>query len=174
MIHKEDFTPEEWSVLRDTPQIVGLAMMTAGGSGLFGTMKEAITAGTTIFTSARDSSTPVIKELGSQEEMKAFQESFKSELKEAEVGKSREWLRNRALESTGKAVSILEAKASTEEVAAYKAWVQSVAATVASAAKEGGFLGIGGERVSPEERTLMSELNASLGLPGTSASSGAA
>ena len=48
--------------------------------------------------------------------------------------------------------SLLKSKATEEEVKGYVDWSISLAEKVASAAKEGGFLGIGGERVSEEER----------------------
>ena len=63
----------------------------------------------------------------------------------------------------GKLADLLAKKASTEEAAEYKAWAMSVAENVAKAAKEGGFLGFGGEQVSAGEKTLFAELASTLG-----------
>jgi hypothetical protein len=63
------------------------------------------------------------------------------------------------------AMRILEAKATQEEVDAYKTFVMTVAQTVARAHKEGGFLGIGGKEVSDAENQALDEISASLGSP---------
>jgi hypothetical protein len=42
----------------------------------------------------------------------------------------------------------------------------NLANRVTSAAKEGGFMGFGGERISEGERVLLGELSQALGLPG--------
>ena len=48
MATKTDFSSTEWDVLRNTPHLVVLAMATAGGSGLFGSIAEAIAPSGTI------------------------------------------------------------------------------------------------------------------------------
>jgi hypothetical protein len=55
------------------------------------------------------------------------------------------------------------AKATPEETAEYKQFVLSVAQRVAEAGKEGGFLGIGGTRVSAAETRAIQEIGAALG-----------
>ena len=57
-----------------------------------------------------------------------------------------------AVDKCRSVASLLKSKATEEEVKGYVDWSISLAEKVASAAKEGGFLGIGGERVSEEER----------------------
>jgi len=42
MATKADFSASEWQVLRDAPHWVVIAVAAAGGSGLFGSLKEAI------------------------------------------------------------------------------------------------------------------------------------
>ncbi|RUA06615.1 MAG: hypothetical protein DSY82_09385, partial [Flavobacteriia bacterium] len=54
--------------------------------------------------------------------------------------------------------SILEKKESPEVVADYKNWILEIAEKVANAAKEGGFLGFGGERFSEKEQILFEKL----------------
>ena len=61
------------------------------------------------------------------------------------------------------AASAVEAK-SPSEGAAYRAWLLSVATNVSQAAKEGGFLGIGGTPVSTEEREALAQLAQALGI----------
>jgi hypothetical protein len=60
-------------------------------------------------------------------------------------------------------LTLLGQKASPEEVAAYKQMVSTVAERTANAAKEGGFLGFGGERVSAAEHAFLDQLKGVLG-----------
>ena len=57
------------------------------------------------------------------------------------------------------------AKATPEETDAYKRFVMTVAQAVASAHKEGGFLGIGGKQISDAENQALDEISAALGAP---------
>lgn len=63
------------------------------------------------------------------------------------------------------AVGVLEAKATPPEVDAYKRFVMTVAQAVASAHKEGGFLGIGRKQISDAENQALDEISAALGPP---------
>jgi hypothetical protein len=56
------------------------------------------------------------------------------------------------------AVGVLDRRAKPEEAEAYRAFLLYVANSVAEAAREGGFIGIGGKRVSDEEQRLLERL----------------
>ena len=56
------------------------------------------------------------------------------------------------------------AKASPEELDAYKRFTLTVAERAAQADKSGGVLGIGGERVSESESAALDEIAATLGV----------
>ena len=88
---------------------------------------------------------------------KEFRDKTLARLKEKEVD-SPEKIRALLLEDSQTINALLKEKASPEEAAEYKQWAMSVAANVAKAAKEGGVLGFGGERVSEGEKTLFAEL----------------
>jgi hypothetical protein len=66
-----------------------------------------------------------------------------------------------ALEAVRKAATFV-ATQDPGHSASYRHWVEGLARTVAEAALEGGFMGIGGEPVSSEERTLLDEIVAIL------------
>ena len=57
---------------------------------------------------------------------------------------------------------LLREKSTDAEAAGYKQWTLEVGEKVANAAKEGGFLGIGGERVSEEEKQVLEKFQAAL------------
>lgn len=63
-------------------------------------------------------------------------------------------------------VRILAAKAPAEQGEPFRRWLLTLAEAVAEAGKEGGFMGIGGEAVSPPERELLGELAAALEVAG--------
>ena len=93
---------------------------------------------------------------------KEFREKTLVRLKEKEVD-SPEKIRSLLLEDAQTINTLLKEKASPEEAAEYKAWAMSVAENVARAAKEGGFMGFGGERVSEGEKALFADLGKVLG-----------
>jgi hypothetical protein len=72
-----------------------------------------------------------------------------------------------ATEHLRNAMSILESKATPEETDAYKTFVMRVAQAVAGAHKEGGFLGVGGTRISDAENAALDEISHALGAPPT-------
>ena len=62
------------------------------------------------------------------------------------------------VQAVRQAVWLVSAKASPEDARAYQDMLMQVAERTAQAAKEGGFLGIGGEQVSDREREVLAEL----------------
>jgi hypothetical protein len=60
------------------------------------------------------------------------------------------------------ALRILNEKATVDEESAYKRFVLAVAEAAAEAHKEGGFIGIGGKRISSDERVALDEIEAIL------------
>ena len=67
-------------------------------------------------------------------------------------------------------MELLERQASPEELAAYREFAITVAQRAAEADKSGGFLGVGGERVTDAESAALAEIAAALGTdpPSTS------
>ncbi len=73
-------------------------------------------------------------------------------------------MKAKALQTIAAAEALLAVKATPADAAAYKAWLYQVARDVASASKEGGFLGFGGKRIGEGEQALLDELRAALGV----------
>jgi hypothetical protein len=74
-------------------------------------------------------------------------------------------IKARAIEALRRAAAIIDAKAPPQEAREFKTWLRSISQEVAEAAKEGGFLGIGGERVSEAEQAALREIVEALGVP---------
>ena len=69
-----------------------------------------------------------------------------------------EKIKTDALDKTRQVIALLMQKATAQEVTEFKQWILAVSENVANAAKEGAFLGIGGERVSAEEKAVLNDL----------------
>jgi hypothetical protein len=59
-------------------------------------------------------------------------------------------------------VAAVTAKA-PDQVAAYKAFLNTLASNIANAAKEGGFLGIGAKQVTSEEAAALETIRRAVG-----------
>ncbi len=164
------FTEEEQLLLTSTPSLIGSAMAFAEGSGL-GTIKELFANAKTFIGGAKvfpenEIIVGVLPNLEDRKEAmakaKEFREKSMERLKEKGID-SHEKL-NAQLISDCEAVSaLLTEKATPQEATEYKEWAMSVAENVAKAAKEGGFLGIGGERISGGEKEVFSKIAQALG-----------
>jgi hypothetical protein len=162
MTNKAAFTAEEWAELRGVPAILSAAVSSADPNGLFGALKEAAGGTRGMLDSLKaaqgveladellaDHSFPGLpdpKELtgeGSREEQMAN-------------------LRRNAIAKAQSALGLLDSKATPQEASAYRGMLIQVAEAAANAAKEGGFLGFGGERVSAPEQDFLDELKVAL------------
>ncbi len=159
------FTEEERFLLTDTPFTIGLAMVFAGGSGL-GTIKEVYSTSKSFIEGAKDfpqneiiiGVLPNMKDTKeARAQVKSFQHKFMDKIKEAGIN-STEKIHQLALDHCKDVVKLLEEKATPQEISEYKEWSMSIAENVANAAKEGAFLGFGGERVSPDEKALYDDI----------------
>jgi hypothetical protein len=165
---KESFTPEEWSAVTSAPQTVATAVMMAGFSGLGGTTKEALSFASSLAQGA-NSSSPLIREIAARDEIEAAQNGLRAKTSGLDPKQFKQQLNTMAVDESKQAVDIVNRHASAE-VAAYKQWLMDIAQNVANSAKEGGFLGFGGERVSEGERQTLTLLSEALGIRAQNAS----
>jgi hypothetical protein len=150
-----NFTNDEWDLLFELPPLVGTAMMLAGRSGL-GSVKEAMAIATSVVGSGREyPDNPIVAHInemrrdGHRSEVEKLGGSYR--------GLSPVELRQMALDRFRQARFLVRQKAPAAADEFLK-WIVQVGQRVAESAKEGGFLGIGGERVSQEETELLTQL----------------
>jgi hypothetical protein len=147
-----------------TPSFVAVGVAAADASGLFTSLKETL-AGVSevaaahaahldldLFTAlATDRSVPRLPEIdeflgkGSKETQLA---NFKAA----------------CLDQVRAAVALVASKGTSAETDAYRNLLVRVAERAANAAKEGGFLGLGGVRVSAQERAFIDSVRKSAGI----------
>jgi len=166
----DNYTKEEWELVSALPQMVGAAMAGAGSSGLVGSTKEMM-ASVRNMTGAKEkygsnefvaSLLPNLEDRQkAMEDAKANRERIMARIKEREV-KSREGLADMILDDSRKAMWIVKQKETEENASEYKRWILESAMNIANAAKEGDFLGFGGEKFSEKEKALYSKLEEAL------------
>lgn len=162
----EKYTTEEWKTIASVPQSVGAIMASAGYSGLIGSGKEMFASVRGIMDAKKEfADNSLIQEIvpdakdrsKAMENAKEQREFLMNKIKENNV-KSSEDLRKLILADCKKTIELIDAKEDEKTASEYKKWVLDVAEGVANAAKEGGFLGFGGERFSEKEQKLFGEL----------------
>ena len=154
MTTKADFNAEAWASVVEAPLLAGMKLVAAERAG---TLRESLAVGKTYAEARRQQGeSPLLDEVVATPpglDLARVKESG------GEIGKL-------ALTRLGEAVSVLEGKATPEEVTAYKQFVVTVAQAVANANREGGFVGIGGKPVSDQEQSAIDEIRSTLGLSG--------
>jgi hypothetical protein len=148
---KADFNAEDWSTVVDGPLYAGLRVIAADRGG---TLRESMAMGR-VYQEARakQGTSELLDEL-----IKSPPAIDPDRVKEAGGDISA-----LTTENLRKAMSVLESTATSEEADAYKTFVMTVAQAVAGAHKEGGFLGIGGTRISEAENHALDEISQALG-----------
>ena len=164
MATKTDFSTTEWETLRDAPHAVVMAVAVAGASGFFGSIKEAL-APTGTLVEALHGENQLLRQICDKEEIKASIASLKEMSKSSGDFKSIQALfRKASFDKSRAGLDLLKRKGTPEDVAAFSDFLLKLGEKVANAAKEGAFLGFGGERVSEEERVILAELAQALGV----------
>jgi hypothetical protein len=159
---KSDFTPQEWEILRDAPHLVMLSVATAGSSGPFGSIKEAFAPARAIVEAAKGQN-DLLRAVCDRAEIKAAQQSLRNSIKiGGSAAELKEKLQYAAADKAAEANAILKTKGSPEDLDAYRSLLVNIADRTAKAAKEGGFLGFGGEWVSEGERSVISRISKAL------------
>ncbi len=150
MTTKSDFDPEEWARIVRAPMVAGLAITLADPGGPIEAAKETM-------ATMRSATNPPSREQLLSEVALDVQEMVQH--KENPL----KGYRPTGDQPTGDLVlaelravhDLVAAKASSEESAAFGAWLVSAAQAAAEAAREGGFLGFHAVRVSEREQAMI-------------------
>jgi hypothetical protein len=163
MTAKTDYTEEEWATLRRAPMVAGMAISLADPGGPIEATKETLA---TLKTLRDPSTVDAESELNKSvaEDVEALAKERKSPLgdfkpKGALAGQE-------ILEELKRASTIVADKATPDEAEAFRRWVVGAAQAAANAAKEGGFMGFGAERVSAGEKEMLEKVAGAVGADG--------
>ncbi len=164
MSNKTNFNPDEWTKVLQSVMMAGIAVSAAEPSGLWGTLKESMATGRTLFEAKSDAGSnelikAVVADFETSEGRTIAREGLQAKLMGSKPGE----IKSRAIAAVREASSLIDAKA-PGDATAFKAWLRSTSQAVAEAAKEGGFLGFGGVRVSEAEKATLAEISSALDL----------
>lgn len=150
MTTKAEFNAEEWDKISQAPALAGLLVIAAQRGG---TIRETF-AMAKVYKEAQQTH-PAGELVGD-----LVQSAPNLDPKQFS---SKEDMRTRGLGMISEAVALVEAKATPEELEGYRNFAMTIAEHVAERDKSGGFLGIGGERVTGNEESALNDIAAALG-----------
>jgi hypothetical protein len=157
MSGKADFSADEWDLLRSSPLMASLLVVAASPSGPVGLVQESTAAGRLVMEAAGNAQTPLLKALA-EDMVKTMA------IPRPPAGATPAQVQEAAAEILRRTSALLATKATPEETDEIKEWLAKVAQSTAEAAKEGGFLGIGGTLVSDQEKAALATVHDALGL----------
>src|SRR3954453_276070 len=162
MTSRADFTDEEWSRLGRAPLVAGMAITIADPGGPIEAVKESTAALRTLVDASRDASFgEFVQSVAEDVAAKAKRREKPMAGFKPDSSRAREEM----LDELCLVNALLQEKATPEEVADFREWLRSASQRAAMAAKEGGFLGIGGERVSEREQQMLETIGEIFGTP---------
>jgi hypothetical protein len=156
MTSKADFTEQEWTRLQRAPFVAGLAISLADPGGPIEAVKETSATLKTVLGAADAGGRGELVDAVARDAAAAAR-SRQHPLSGFKPGKGA-GAGVQILEELGEAHRVVAAKATSEETAAFDAWLLDAAQEAANAAKEGGFLGWHAERVSEGEQRMLDRL----------------
>jgi len=154
------YSDQEWGLLVGLPQAVAVAASSVERDGTHGTLVES-EAGSRAIAAGRESASELVRTV-SAEVVNRIGDPADGEtpvlptLPDPAAGVADVLARATA------AVELLGRTVDQGEAETYRHWLVSIADEVAGAAVSGGFLGLGGERISEAERHFIDELRAAL------------
>jgi hypothetical protein len=167
MSTKADYSAEEWRLVLKAPLMAGLAVVAASPSGPLGVLREMFAVGKLV----NETKTQAEGAGGlSNSLLRSLVAEFASPDGRAQLdiselrGIPSPQLQSHALEACRALAALVDRKASRAEAEGVKRWLVTIAQRTAEAAKEGGFLGIGGTRVSETETVAIRDVARALGV----------
>lgn len=153
MTRRADFNAEEWATVVDGPIYAALRVIAASHGGR---LRESL-ALSRAYQDAR----------GHRGQSELLDELVKSPpaIDADEVRHAQNNIAEVATQHLRDAAASVGTKATPAETDSYKTFVMTVAQAVASAHKEGGFLGFGGKQITDAENQALDEISSALGPP---------
>ncbi len=162
MSDTDPYSPVEWTILTELPIRVLAAAMRADESSELGLLMQQATGLTELSSRANEySSSELVQRVFDHYKSQGDGEAQTLQLSEQWI----ERLLPDTIERARQASEILATKADPEDAGAFKLWLIETAAAVCAAARTGGFLGFGGERISEKEQAFLDDLAAAFEIP---------
>lgn len=161
LLSRDQLTDQHWSVLCAVPQLVLLAVSASGGSRLDAVLERS--AGRRAIENGRNNDHPLIRAMADPDAIETAEASVESTAYD-EAGSLRGAAELLALaaNSVRAAADVLRHTGGELDLYAYREYVVGIARAVAEAAREGDFIGLGGQRVSDAERAVIAAVSQAL------------
>jgi hypothetical protein len=150
------FAPDERALLIHLPARVMIAATSAEADTPRRTVAEGI-AGLDAIAAGRSSDSDLVRSI-----VTAIYAEADEEPPTAEEFTDRPAGLAEVLSACRTASALLSKRADPADAAAYRQWLETIAARVCAASRSGGVLGLGGERVSAAEKKFLADLGAAL------------
>jgi hypothetical protein len=160
MTLKEKFSSEDWAAVLQAPMLVGLAVTAADPGGLIGAVQESAAVASSVQKAGEGT---LAAEISAAYRTSEGRSAATDGVKPLVKGKKPSEISEAAILRVGEIAALVDG-ASPEHAAEFRAFLIDTATRVAEAAKEGGFMGFGGEAVSEAERKALDTLRATLSL----------
>lgn len=160
MATRQDFSTEQWASVIEAPLLVSVAITASDPSGLWGTLQEGWANASSI-VAARSDETPLVRESVNTLSTSEGRQLAQSRLQERIANKPSEEIVPACIAGLAELSEMLSSHAGGD-AGGYKRWLYEIGVSVAEAAREGGFLGFGGEVVSEKERATLAEVAGAL------------
>jgi len=164
MTSKNDFSTEDWTKIVRAPLLAGFAVTAADPSGFVGLLQEAFANAKGLAEAKSGVRGGALAQAVAEELLTAGGiAQARDSVREIVKGAGLPEIKARSLRALTETAALLNAK-SPGEYAEFKDWLHHIAKTVADAGTEGGFLGFGGEKLSPAEKATLDELSEALSV----------
>lgn len=157
---KDKFTPEEWTTLLRVPMLAAYAVAGAAPSKQEDFVREMAAVAEGIIEGEQRAAKDSLLSAVIADIIANAEDEQRGQTEKLSLGEVRE----RALETCRRIDGLLQPKVSAEEAYEYKRWILVVAEKVASAAKEGGLFGFGGEQISGSEIATINEIGEAINI----------
>jgi hypothetical protein len=162
MSARESFTDEEWHLVIQAPLVAGFAVTAADPGGLIGAFQESAAIAKIMAATKKDSAegSLLAETVGAYETSEA-RGIARDAVRELVKGHKPAEACDAAVVRLREIAGVVRTR-TPAEAEAFNGWLMGIADSVAEAAKEGGFLGFGGEPVSDAERKALADIAAAL------------
>ena len=159
MADKSNFSPSEWNQILASVMLTGMAVTISDRSGLWGLMQEGIASTGAMMDKRQDAqANPLVKAVIADFETTEGRKDARQQIKMVIAGaKTPEEVETRAVGAIKLVSDLLSAKA-PDDAAAFRSFLQDIGQRTAEAAKEGGFMGLGGVKVSEAEKAALDDI----------------
>jgi hypothetical protein len=155
MTSRKDFTDQEWTRIQRAPLVAGVAISLADPGGPIEVAKETM-------ATLRSATLPPARR-SCWRRWPWMSRHWRSQ-KQNPLGDFKPTSGQQVLEEFREVNELVTAKATPQEVEAFRRWLVAAAQAAADAGKEGGFLGFGAEQVSAGEQRMLEQVRAVLGV----------